>query len=72
MRTEDKSVNGHYQLPPPFRNEAVNMPNNRQLAIKRAMWIKHKFKDSKYHEDYVDFMNKIITQGYAAKAPESQ
>ena len=49
-----------------------NMPNNRQHAIKRAMWIKHKFKDSKYHEDYVDFMNKIITQGYAAKVPESQ
>ena len=72
MRTEVKSVNGHYQLPLPFRNEAVNMPNNRQHAIKRAMWIKHKFKDSKYHEDYVDFMNKIITQGYAAKVPESQ
>ena len=27
MRTEVKSVNGHYQLPLPFRNEAVNMPN---------------------------------------------
>ena len=72
MRTEVKSVNGHYQLPFPFRNEAVNMPNNRQQAIKRAMWIKHKFRDSKYHEKYVNFMNKIITRGYTAKVPESQ
>ena len=72
MRTEVKLVEGHYQLPLPFRNDAVNMPNNRQQAIKRAMWIKHKFKDSKYHEDYVDFMNKIITQRYAVKVPESQ
>ena len=72
MRTEVTLINGHYQLPLPFRNEAVNMPNDRQQAIKRAMWMKHNFKDSKYHEYCADFMTKIITQGYAAKVPESQ
>ena len=72
MTAEVKLVEDHYQFPLLFRNEAVNMPNNRQQAIKRAMWIKHKFKDSKYHGDCVDFMNKIITQGYAIKIPESQ
>ena len=71
MRTEVKLVNGHYQLPLPLRNKAVNM-SIRQQAIKRAMWIAQKFKDSKYHGDYVDFMNKIISQGYVTKVPESQ
>ena len=56
----------------PFKNEAVNMPNNCQQATKQAMWIKHKFNDSKFQEDCVDFMNKIITQGYVAKVLEIQ
>ena len=64
-------VNGHYQLPLPFRKDNVKMPNNREQAEQRARWIKKKFASKQFKEDYVTFMNDIIGKGYARKVPES-
>ena len=63
-------ADGHYQLPLPFRKDNVKMPNNRKQAEQRALWIKKKFVDEQYKEDYVTFMNDIISKGYARKVPE--
>ena len=59
---EHKLVNGHYQLPLPFKDDQ-DLPNNRNQAVSRAMWQKKKMmKDEKYHKDYVVFM-----ESYSAK-----
>ncbi len=65
-------VDGHYQLPLPFREDNVKMPNNRKQAEQRALWIKKKFADEQYKLDYVAFMNDIISKGYARKVSESR
>ena len=33
-------VDGHYELPLPFRKENIDLPNNRSQAIQRANWQK--------------------------------
>lgn len=65
-------VNGHYELPLPFRNPDVSLPNNRHQAVKRAEWQKKKMRDEKYHEDYVNFINDNINKGYAKKVPDDK
>lgn len=69
-KRETKVVNGHYQIPLPFRRNDVIMPNNKEQATKRANWQKKKMlKDSKYCSDYVTFVNDVIAKGYAQKVP---
>ena len=72
MINEVKYIDGHYELTLPFRNHSVAFPNNRVQAERRANWIKKKFVNSKYHEDYTNFMNDLIKNGYAEKVPESR
>ena len=60
-------VNGHYQLPLPFRHENVKMLDNRHQAVQRAMSVRKCFKDQQFYDDYVKFMKNIIKKGYAKK-----
>ena len=72
MKEQSIKSDGHYELPLPFRNPNVYMPNNREQAIKRARWTKRRLqKDLKFHNDYVKFMNEIIAKGYARKVEEN-
>jgi hypothetical protein len=62
----------HYTLPLHFREECVEMPNNREVAMKRLSWQRKKMtKDDKYHADYVGFINKILDKGYAQRVPDT-
>ena len=57
-----------YVVPLPFRNESLDMPNNRKQAMKRLMHLKDRFKRSQsYFADYKKFMDDLITKGYARK-----
>ena len=67
-----KYIDGHYELPLPFWNHNVAFPNNHVQAERHANWIKKKFANSKYHEDYTNFMNDLIKKGNAEKVPESR
>ncbi len=68
-----KFINGHYELPLPFKRSKVSLSNNRQQALKRALWQKKKMaRDEKYHSDYNQFMTKILLKGYAYKIPSDQ
>ena len=70
VEKETKIVDGHYQVPLPFRHNDVIMPNNKEQAIKRANWQKKKMlRDSKYRSDYVAFINDVIAKGYAQRVP---
>ena len=64
-------IEGHHQIPLPFRSSNLQMPNNRYQAVKRAMWQKKKMlRDEKYHRDYTTFVDGIIDKGYAQKITE--
>lgn len=68
MESGIRLINGHYEIPLPFRDSEMILPNNRSQVLKRALWQKKKMqRDTKYHRDYSDFMNEIIRKGYARK-----
>ena len=59
---------GHYELPLPLRDQKVQFPNNREMALNCLNHLKTKFsRNPSYQEDYVTFMSKIIDNGYAEK-----
>ena len=61
-----KLVNGHYEIPLPFRNQDVNLPNNRIQAVKRFDSLQKRMaRDKKYKDDYMKFMKDLISRGYA-------
>ncbi|XP_064116597.1 uncharacterized protein LOC135222441 [Macrobrachium nipponense] len=63
---------GHFEIPLPFRNQNLMVPNNKILAIKRALYQKKKMqKDPKYYSDYVNFIDKILQNDYAEHIPDS-
>ena len=55
----------------PFRKDDVKLLNNRKHAKQRALWIKKKFGNKQFREDYVTFMNGIISKGYAREVPKA-
>ena len=64
---------GHYVIPLPFRNSRTKMPNDRNQALKRTMWQRKKMlRDEKYRNDYVHFVNEMISKGHARKVPEDR
>ena len=66
-----KLTSGHYQIPLPFRQSEVDLPNNREQAVKRALWQRRKMmQNDQYRNDYVAFINEILDKGYAEKVPE--
>ena len=59
---------GHYEMPLPLRVPNLNLPNNREVAVRRQL--KERFvADSKYKEDYTMFMETVIKKGFAEKVP---
>ena len=64
---------GHYELPLPLRNESLALPNNEKLAVHRLQQLKLRlWRDQKYQEDYLAFMNDMIKMGYAEKIPRDE
>ena len=62
---------GHYEIPLPFRQSEVDLPNNREQAVKRALWQRKKMiQNNQYRNDYVAFINEIINKGYAEKSED--
>ncbi|XP_032364376.1 uncharacterized protein LOC116678740, partial [Etheostoma spectabile] len=62
---------GHYELPLPFKTDKPNLPDNKQCAVHRLISLGRRLRKNKqYYEDYVSFMNDIITRGDAEKVPQ--
>ena len=60
---------GHYSMPLPFRIRP-NLPNNRNVAVRRISHLKRRFKlDKKYFEDYKRYMEEMMERGDAKKIP---
>ena len=61
---------GHMEMPLPFRARP-ELPNNRKLAMIRLRHLKRKLdRDERYKEHYMTFMEEVINNGYAERAPE--
>ena len=64
---------GHYELPLPLKNETIEFPNNKTAALRRLSQLKRRFvgrNGQQYYEHYVEFMKKLIENGYAERVPE--
>ena len=58
----------HYEIPLPFRESNVQLPNNRSQAVQRLNSLKKRFQgDMQYCAEYASFMSEIIEKGYARK-----
>ena len=61
---------GHYEMPLPLKEPSPNLPNNREVALRRLNQLKRRFdSNKKYKEDYTTFMESMIQNGYAEKVP---
>ncbi|ELU16842.1 hypothetical protein CAPTEDRAFT_201220 [Capitella teleta] len=57
---------GHFEMPLPFWTETVSLPCNRAQALHRFKQLRRRLKkDKKIAEDYLTFMKKMLTLGYA-------
>ena len=66
-----KADDGHYEIPLTLRNKNVRLPCNKKHAEARLKELSRRFAiDSKYKEDYVTFMKKMLKEGHAETAPE--
>ncbi|KAK3739697.1 hypothetical protein QZH41_004055, partial [Actinostola sp. cb2023] len=72
LRDGIKKENGHYIMPLPIRRDEVFMPNNKEQAISRAMWLKKRLtSDQRMYADYLKFMEDILDKDYARKVPST-
>lgn len=65
-----KNENGNWEMPLPFRQDAIVMPNNRSQAVTRLNGlIKTLKRKPQMEKDYLEFMSKIIEKGHASPVP---
>ena len=64
---------GHYEIPLPFREDEITLPNNKKSAAYRLQQLKSRFnKDENYKKDYTMFMDQMIKNGYAEKVSSDE
>ena len=62
----------HYEIPLPLRDSKTFLPSNKPMAKRRAELLKKRFdKNPQFYEDYRNFVNKMISNGYAEAVEES-
>jgi hypothetical protein len=71
MESSLRLVDGHYEMPLPFRSDDIKLPNNKMQAVHRLTSLQRKLqKNQQFRTDYTEFMDKIISKGYAELVPE--
>ena len=65
-----QSADGHFEMPLPPRNENLELPNSKGLALNRLMKLKRRLSsDDQFRKDYCSFMQDVISSGYAERVP---
>lgn len=61
----------HYEIPLPFKDMDMNLPNNKAMALQCLMkHLKRRVKhDEKYRNDYTTIMATVIQNGYTERVP---
>ena len=63
----------HYELPLPFNQELVKLPNNKEVTLNRLSKLKTRLQhDSRYRRDYLLFMAEVIDRSYAERVPAEE
>ena len=53
----------------PFRDDRLLIPNDREQAFRRLMFLRRRFlKDQKFLDNYKKFMDNLILKGYAKQS----
>ncbi|CAB4007120.1 Hypothetical predicted protein, partial [Paramuricea clavata] len=64
---------GHSEIPLPFKDDEMKLPNNKIQALSHLLKLKQRFlRDKKYQTDYLTFMNGIIASNYAELVPQEE
>ena len=64
-----KRSDGHYELPLPVKTKRP-LPDNSEVAMRRLQGLKKKMTDDEFAQKYVDFMDKMLQNGYAERVPD--
>ncbi len=65
-----RMVDGHYEIPIPFKAVKVEFPDNRHTAVVRlASLRKRLLSDPEWRRMYVEAMEKMITLGFVERVP---
>ena len=65
----ENTGNRHYEMSLPFKERPL-LPDNHSMALIRLEHLKRKFlKELKYREDYIKFINEVLSRGDAEEAP---
>ena len=73
MKQSVEYINGHYQLPLPWRYDYQILPDNTETAGKRLAGLKRRFqRNPEVHQKYADQMRLTIEKGYAEEVPEDE
>ena len=55
---------GHHEMPLPFKQESITLPENKEIALSRLSKLKRRLKtDSNYRKDYLSFMSDLFSRG---------
>ena len=66
-----KNQSDHWEMPLPFRQTEVKMPNNRTQAVNRLNGLLRMLKKRpQMGKDYLEFMEKILSKGHASPVPQ--
>ena len=69
MKDNVTKVEGHYQLPLPFKESSPTIPNNKKHALQRLASVKYKMlKDQKFREEYTNCVDVLLEKKYAVKS----
>ena len=73
MKDSVKLVDGHYELPLPWRHDHQCLPNNRVMAEKRLKGLKKRLLNNKeMHQKYNEQMAVMIEKEYAEEIPTNE
>ena len=73
MKNSVRQVDGHYQLPLPWRPNSVYKGDSKPMALKRLANLKNRLlRDNVLRNEYVHVMQSYIDEGHARKVPESE
>ena len=65
-------VEGHYQLPLSWRNDAEKLPDSREMALQRLKGLKRRLqRDKSLKVKYFKEMKAVLDAGYAEPVPEN-
>lgn len=68
-----QNESGHYEMPRPFCDEQPKLPDNKVCAMHCLKCLEKRLrKDKTYCDDYVKFMEDVISRGDAEKIPEEE